>query len=140
VDLRPCFLLLAQSLRVHNDTFDHFVTATDIAKPATFSTTGILVCVFSHPLGRVYSNVSSSLSFGLLRYRGLIGYQALMDTLNMRTDVRREHHSNRPVNLTEIVDRDLKSTNKPLEAQSTASVWTSSSSGLDEHGWFVGNV
>jgi hypothetical protein len=58
-----------------------------------------------------------------------------MDTLNIRTSVRKRDHSNYPLNLTGIVDRDLGNFD-----QSVSSVREPSHFGLDEHGWFVGNV
>jgi hypothetical protein len=64
-----------------------------------------------------------------------------MNTLNMRIGIRKQHHLNYPVNLTEIVDRDLKKIDESVEvSQSNASVRRPSKFELDENGWFVGNV
>jgi hypothetical protein len=62
-----------------------------------------------------------------------------MNTLNMRTSIRAQHHHS--VNLTEIVDRDLK---KVIEvdkvARATQSIEQPNTFGLDEHGWFVSGL
>jgi hypothetical protein len=114
------------------------VFTTNFAELATYSSTGSLTCTFGLPLGRVYSHVSS---FYLFPHSYSFGRQALLDTLNMRTSIRDQHHSNRPVNLTDIVDRDLGNLAESIEpSQSANSVRASSNFELDEHGWFVGHV
>jgi hypothetical protein len=126
VVLRPCFPLLVSSLNVSSAAFSTH-TMINVAEPVTYSSTGLLICTFSLPLGRVYSHVScfsTSLNF---ECRDLSDHQALLDTLNMRTSVRSRHHSNRPPNLTEI-SRSFTNPSKvanlpPLSGDRPSSNW-----------------
>jgi hypothetical protein len=80
--------------------------------------------------------LSCALSF--IRYSHLNNHlpQALVNTLNMRKGVREQHLQS--LNLTDIIDRDLRRLDAARVIQSGSSIISSSDSQLDEHGWFVG--